>query len=397
MRRLVHIIVLGVMAVITAGCDIFCNPTVEKRMALLYVAATETSLSPYASGNITDMLAGYVPEKGSQDQELLVFFQDRNSSSSTLRSEATLSRYYKNSAGTVMQEVIATYNEDFNACDPESFAQVLATAEATCSPTHRALLFSSHGTGWLPVGYFDGPGERSGAKLQVARESIGYDAKTKDEIDIVEFASVLGNYHWEALLMDCCYMGAVEVAYQLKNSCDWIIASPTEILIQGFPYTVILDNLFNKPGREGLEYISQKYYELYQSQSGGMQSGTIALIDCRELDALSDICANIVAESREAMESVNRLGVQHYFYNSRKDYFFDLAHYFEQFASASRYAQLAEQLDKAVPYKNSTEEFLGLAIEHYSGLSSYIPNPSYPTLNAYYKSLEWNKKVKVIE
>lgn len=414
MKRILHIILTAALLVFNTGCGDWCNPTtVEKRMVLLYIAATESALSPYADGNITDMLSGYVPAKGSKEHELLVFFQKRDINTSTQRSEATLSRYYANRSGEVVKEVIRTWGEDFDCCSPESFAEVLATAENTCKPTYRCLLFSSHGTGWMPVRYFDGGGEESvmlrvpskstgeGDVSRLSRlhicESIGYDAPTGNEIDIRDFATELGKYHWESALLDCCYMGTIEVAYQLRNCCDWIIGSPTEILITGFPYPVILDQLFNHPGREGLECICQKYYELYEGQSGQLQSGTIGLTKCSELDRLADICSAIVNDNRVAMSGIYRNGVQHYFYRAGKDFFFDFAHYFEQFATKESFAEFTTQLNLAVPYKNSTAKFLGLDILHYSGLSCYIPSDKYPKLNAYYKQLAWNQKVKVIE
>lgn len=414
MKRILYILLTVTLLVFTSGCSKWCSPSPsEKRMVLLYIAATESALSPYADGNITDMLSGYVPAKGSREQELLVFFQNRDINTSTLRSEATLSRYYTNRSGQVVKEIIRNWGEDFNCCTPESLAEVLATAEKTCKPTSRCLLFSSHGTGWMPVSYFDGGGEesvmlrvrsKSTGKSDVSElsrlrisESIGYDAPTYDEIDIRDFATELGKYHWESALLDCCYMGTIEVAYQLRNCCDWVIGSPTEILITGFPYPDILDQLFNHPGREGLETICQKYYELYQGQSGQLQSGTIGLTKCSELDRLADICAAIVNDNRVAMSGIYRNGVQHYFYRAGKDFFFDFSHYFEQFATKESFAEFTAQLNLAVPYKNTTEKFLGVSMLHYSGLSCYIPTDKYPKLNAYYKQLAWNQKVKIIE
>ena len=406
MKRFLHILLSLALLLPAVSCDKWFSSKAEKRMVLLYIAATEASLSPYAEGNVTDMLREYVPQKNSKKEELLVFFQMRDTDSPTKRSDATLKRYYTANNGKVAEELISNFGNEFNAADPESFSQVLALAESTCQPTYRSLLISSHGTGWLPVGYFDAnngesvmsilPKTKAYSRMQV-RESIGYDSNTRDEIDIRAFARALGAYKWESVLMDCCYMGTVEVAYQIKDCCDYMIGSPTEILITGFPYTVILDQLFNHPGREGLENICEAYYQLYQGQSGALQSGTIALVCCGELDALAGICAEIIATDRSDMQDVVRNNVQHYFYNAKKDYFFDLAHYFETFATSSQYARFATQLDKAVPYKAATAKFLGVEMVHFSGLSCYIPSESYPKLNAYYAQLDWNQKVKVIE
>ena len=417
MKRFISIVLTAILLVpMTACSDWFTPRETNTRMVLLYIAATERALSPYADGNISDMLREYVPSKKSNDQQLLVFFQNLDTDSPTNRSDATLTRYYTSNSGKIVAELVSNFGNEFDAADPESLARVLKLAESTCKPTTRCMLISSHGTGALPIGYFDGDGEKSSDAFSISRasysegdapainpsrmamrESIAYDSHSHNEIDIRDFAQVLGEYHWESVLLDCCYMGAVEVAYQMRQCCDYIIGSPTEILITGFPYPVILDQLFNHPGEEGLKAICQAYYDLYQSQTGALQSGTIALVNCSEMDALADICADITASRRSEMEAVKRLNVQHYYYNSRKDYFFDLGHYFELFASEEQYERFSAQLDKAVPFKASTKQFLGINIEHYSGLSCYVPSASYPILNAYYKQLAWNQRVKILE
>ena len=91
------------------------------------------------------------------------------------------------------------------------------------------------------------------------------------------------------------------------------------------------------------------------------------------------------------------MNVQHYFYNNKYDYNFDLADYFRQFATEDQYTRFSSQLGRAVPFKATTKEFIGLKIERYSGLSCYIPDSRYVRLNDYYKQLAWNQKVVVVE
>ena len=402
MKSFLNIALILCALVFATGCPDVHKPE-QKRMVLLYVAATEGSISGYAESNVLDLLKGHVPSKNSGSEELLVFFQDRDNNTASKRSDATLSRYYTNNSGQVVRKELINYGSDFNACSAESFELVLANAEAQCSPTYRVLMFSSHGTGWLPPGYYSsGESIRSTdesvsvASPGAVRESIGYDSPTKDELDICDFASILGKYHWEALIMDCCLMSTVEALYQLRTCCDWIIASPMEIMIDGFPYCELLDPLFLDPGQSGLETICQKYYEYYQSREGIYQSATIALVKSSEMDNVASVAADIVALRRTEMESVYRGGVQKY-YTGSLDWFFVFAHYFKQFSNEAQFEALADALESAVPFKKATAKAYNIDISHYSGLSIYIPKASYTTLNAYYKQLEWNQRVKIIE
>ena len=419
MKRLFHIVLALVALITAAGCEGWFNTEEpEMNMVLVYIAATEQSVSNYASGNIADLLSGYVPAKSSKKEALLVFVQKKDVSTASGRSDATLTRYYANNSGEVISELIYNYGSEFNACDPSNFERVLADAQAECNPTRRTLAFSSHGTGWMPEGYFDGRGDFSRTRglcysmsredegMQLSKlakvESIGYDGPTKEEMDIRDFAEIVGKYKWDALLLDCCYMGAIEAAYQLKDCSDWIIASPTEILIYGFPYDAILEKAYKEPIQSGYEYICQKYYDFYEekgSQGKSYQSGTIALVNCKELDALADVCAAIVDDRRPEIGLVARMSVQRYFYKASKDYFFDLSDYFKQFATETQYSLFETQLKNAVPFCAATDEFIGLKIdkEHFCGVSCYIPNPDYPNLNAYYKQLAWNQKIQLVK
>ena len=413
MKKALQIILAAVMTMLFCCC---CDPHQtdnQRRLFLVYIAGTDQTIDNFAKGNVIDMLDGYVPSKQSSNDVLLVFYQGIDYSSDTRRADATLTRYYLNNSGKLVTEIVASFGNGFNACDPDSFEEVLDIAEDYCSPAYRTLLFSSHGTAWLPIGYFSNPidktvyyaaPKRNGAESSLhslsklhSVESIGRDQPTGDELDIIDFARITGKYHWDAMLIDCCLMSAVEVAYQLRDCCDWIMASPTEILADGFVYRNITEKVFKSHNEAGYRYLCQQYYDFYQARTGSLQSGTIALIKCSELEALSDICAEIVATRRSQMEAVDRMSVQHYFYNNKYDYNFDLADFFKRFASESQYSRFSAQLDKAVPYKATTKEFIGLKIDTYSGLSCYIPDSRYVALNDYYRQLAWNQKVLVVE
>ncbi|MCF0172316.1 MAG: hypothetical protein HUJ91_01040 [Bacteroidales bacterium] len=402
MKKILRILSL-LLLVVPTGCD-WLGPKAEPEvnMVLVYLAGNN-NLSSYISNNITEIVGGYIPPMSNKNQQLLVFI-------SLVGDDAVLRRYCCNKKGEVLYEDLKNYGEDFDACTPDALAQILDDAELICHPTHRTMLFSSHGSAWLPSGYYSHSTDASGAaeeRLAVpvtkadyphaAVNSIGQDADTGNELDITDFARIAGRYHWDSILIDCCYGGSVELAYELRSICDYLIGSAPEILGYGFPYKILLNELFNNRGEVGLKFICQKYYEMYYNQIGMEQSGCIALVDCSQLEALADICRDIVADRRSEMSSVKRGDIQPYHYVARKDYFFDLGHYYESFATAEQYRDLTTRLDAAVICKYATPKFLGVSIDHFSGLSTYIPKSSYVNLNAAYRQTSWNRKVKVLE
>ena len=69
------------------------------------------------------------------------------------------------------------------------------------------------------------------------------------------------------ILMDTCLMGCVEVAYELRNKCDRLLFSPTEILSDGMVYTTMAALLTNV-ATPSLNTIAKEYFDHYQAQSG---------------------------------------------------------------------------------------------------------------------------------
>jgi hypothetical protein len=59
-------------------------------------------------------------------------------------------------------------------------------------------------------------------------------------------------------------------------------------------------------------------------------------------------------------------------------------------------------LNECIIYKAATPSFLGLQIDSYSGLSMYLPSVTKDDqgvagLNAFYKTLAWNKATNLVE
>ncbi len=90
--------------------------------------------------------------------------------------------------------------------------------------------------------------------------------------------------------------GGIEVAYEFKDKCDFIVASPAEILATGFPYDRVIEPLFDN--NADLEEVCKRYYDYYNSQSGVYKSGTIALYNTSKLDAWL-LCAKLFSHLTE--------------------------------------------------------------------------------------------------
>jgi hypothetical protein len=105
------------------------------------------------------------------------------------------------------EQKIKTYQE-FNSADPANINRLLGEIIEMYPSDSYGLILWSHGTSWLPAG--------------VPVKSFSADGNSR--MDISELAEALP-VKFDFILFDACLMGAVEVAYELRNKTDYIIAS----------------------------------------------------------------------------------------------------------------------------------------------------------------------------
>ncbi|MDR1170137.1 MAG: hypothetical protein LBK97_04805 [Prevotellaceae bacterium] len=266
------------------------------------------------------------------------------------------------------EQRIKTYQE-FNSADPANMNKLLGEITEMYSAKSYGLILWSHGTSWLPTG--------------MPLKSFAVDGNR--QMNISDLAAALP-VKFDFILFDACLMGAVEVAYELRNSADFIIASPTEIIDMGFPYDEIVPELL-KPS-VNLSMVAQKYFDYYNALEGAYRSASINLIDTKELENLAKFTAELIS-GNEMDENFDRTEVQRLDVYEEQ-YTFDFADFVAKaFPSANRDAFTA-QLSKTVLYKAHTPAFLEeYQIETYCGLSCYMPASGRADLNAYYQSLQW--------
>lgn len=403
---------------------------------LLIYAAGQNNLANDIRGNITDFCRGYLPQ--GNDSNILLAYEKLESSYTPAASY--LIRYYMHS-GQITADTLLRLSPDKPAASGSTLNEVLTYVKDNFpAEGGYGLLFSSHASGWLPKGYYgnsdyyDNLYRSGGTSAQKIREmqsgpfpvpyveqerpahlppvkSIGQDrlllngTLTSMEMDLREFSEAIP-MHLDYIFFDCCLMGGIEVAYQLRDKCDRIILSPTEVLATGFDYGQMSARLLGGSSPD-LEGVCRDYYKLYANHPSGGQwrSATVTLTDCRNLEPVAQACRNIFQNHREAISAINPDDVQR-FYTQDYHWFYDLqdmaAH---SGASRAELDALENALNGCVIYKAHTDTFLydmfdpeyGFEIRTYSGFSSYLPSDGSAYLDANYKLLDWNMATGLVE
>jgi hypothetical protein len=267
------------------------------------------------------------------------------------------------------EQEIKTYQE-FNSADPATMNKLLREIAEMYPSESYGLILWSHGTSWLPAG--------------VQMKSFATDGNR--QMDIPDLAEALP-MHFDFIIFDACLMGAVEVAYELRNKTDYIIASSTETIDSGFPYELVIPALLSST--PDLRKAAESYFDYYQQQSGAFRSATVSLINTKELDNLAHITSQLISGQTFDIASFDRTSVQRLdMYDEQ--YTFDFLDFITKAFPEADKRQLIEQLAKTVLYKAHTAEFLEeYEINTYCGLSCYIPHSGRNDLNSYYQQLGW--------
>lgn len=380
-------------ALFCTSCDWFGWGEEKETYTVLFYLAADNSLSSYAEENlfgrensdIQGIVDGYMPSADDEENILLVYYD--------LGDEygPKLSRFYRGHDDKVYEQTLVKYPVNQNSATMETLEAVIADAETVYPSTRHGLILWSHGTGFLPEGYGDSnEGKRKSLLTSFAEER-------SREIELQDLRKVLSPIHYDYIIFDCCLMGGVEVAYELKDCADYIAFSQTEIMAVGLQYGTMMNRLFNIPYTENAVIaVSQDYMDYYFSLPENDQCATWSVVKCSELPALAEVCSIIFEDNRDKIATLDRSDIQNYYRFSTK-WFFDLDDFIGRIAEDEQYGRFTAALNRALVYRNATSRFLSIDIRHYCGLSTYIPYSGYPQLNTYYSKLLWNEAVGLVK
>jgi hypothetical protein len=258
-------------------------------------------------------------------------------------------RYVIGEPGYVTEQETLTA---FNSGDPEALIQTAAWLFAKYPAERYGLVLWSHGTGWAPAEVAAVAGEaRPGANdtavesheraaapgslvlfrstlraLQtppaVSERAILFDDGSGQSLDTLELARVTRTIAErigkpiECLGMDACLMASLEVAYQLRDSVNCLVASEELVPAHSWPYARIYALLAAAPDQDGRAFakaVVEQYVQFYTATPPAAGDVTKVAIDLRELGTLgrtTRVLANTLAA--EMQHSANALWeVQH--------------------------------------------------------------------------------------
>ena len=375
------------------------NPPVEtaRRTVLIYCAAQNSlgvSGTYYKSAWTEDSLELAAGKHFiSDDDRLLVFVDD-----------AYHPRLYRFRADA-NPELILQWGYDANSANPATFKDVLLRVKERFPAEEYGLSMWSHADGWLPSSNTNYSKARTLPTLSPL--SFGIDVGTngnmhsdhtsnnKDlgaQMNITDMAVAIreSGLHFTYIFFDACLMQCVEVAYELRDVTDYLIASPISIAAAGAYYTHMLERGFFSANPTD---IAKTYYEDVTSEELARVYDdfgiVISALKTKELDALAAAVRTALADidfsAYPDLTDAHAYHVYSYNYYYRPHYY-DMRSALRHLLTNAQFAPVEAALTRATAFYAATHKYWvgprdsdyhSLALAECCGVSMFFPQKAY--------------------
>ena len=387
------------------------NPVKDVKHTVLVYMPSENNLSPYAQSDINEMIKGR--QLVGDDCDLLIYV-DRAS-----KTEMPFIARINNSNEQPV-DTLYKYPTDFYSSEPAKFQEVLQRM-ISFSPKSQdyGLVLWGHANGWI----LENDGQN------VIRRAYGVDNGNNESTQMVKEPARWLNIpdlakcfqqvgkHWRFLFFDCCNMQNAEVAYELRGTTDYIIASPAEITGVGAPYDKLVADFFI----EDTEQMAIKTCADYHAQLDYIgEHLPISVVKTSQMQALAEATKNILPEIQAWLQTSNPTQGIIYYYNYDSDY---KRNYFPEYGKVmydmndmiraslanepEKYEKWATAFFEAVFYSETSSRWHSNTIqqpfdfevtsEKFGGMSMFFPLPKYEqsehNYNEEIKQMQWYQAV----
>lgn len=359
-------------------------------LTLVYIMA-ENSLNDFAYADIKEMesAASLIPE----DCRMVAFVDDCRM--------PRICRFYDDN-GVATCDTVYKFTDDFCSSDSSNLRLVLNKVLDMYPAKSMNLVMWSHGSGWIRGTKAKAPMLRS---IGVDNGQNSYSNSSTDVIEIEELAAVINSLPIDVqmLMFDACFMQTAETAYALRNSAEWIVASPAEIPGNGAPYHLLMEPFFSM--QFNVEDVINAYLSAYRNNSAGV---LLSAVRCDAMQKLADCTKNIIPDYfyfgseqlNNALFSYLPGGYCSYTVPVYPDYL-DMNALMKSRLSNQDYDEWSRALAETVPYSVASNSwysalhccFFSVDRTVYSGISMFVPMDEdwYSTYNESFKTTEWYK------
>lgn len=370
---------------------------VANRTLLVYMIASNT-LNGYDRNDIKEMQQ--ICHDGVLDgNRLLIYHQ-------TYEKQATLKEIMPY---TDQIDTLKVYDSSVSSLSSVRMDEVIADMKNMAKANDYGLVLWSHANGWIVVS--DANSGESSIKSSNNQSLVSTLAFGEDKSQGTTYymnTSVLGNTlrgkGLSFIFFDCCYMGSVEVFYDMRGTAPLVGASAAEIIAEGMPYHLTLPYFFRQGEADFIGAVNADF-QYVDAKTDLNRTGTFSIVDMTKMDELAEACRDFYSFHPVTHESFEP---QRFMYE-RTCYHYDLAHLIENYnlpegADEETLASFEKArgralnaIEAAVVYKANTpyiwpNDPIGqVKLDHHCGLSTYFLRSEADALSRNYSDTNWWK------
>ena len=388
-------------------------PVIDNELTILLYMPWTGSLSseglyPYLAENVESVCTAIEGMKGMTDYRLMLFISESYNKSKLY--EIT----YNESRAKCEKKLVKEYSgHEYTAV--KGLTDILNEVKDHASAQNYAMVLGCHGTGWTfkdswhrypnyaketSPSLGEGPGvgipyqNYDGVITPMHTRFFGSVSDISTfSTDIPTLAQAIANagMKMEYILFDDCYMANVEVAYELRNVTDFLLASTSEVMAVGVPYYSMWASLASvTPGYVDAVSAFDRFYRDYV-----MPYGTFSAIDCHQMDELATAMREINLKYKLSDEALHSIQVLDGFYDP---IFFDMGDYLEKLCTGSvDYSYVVTLMESAVCSKCSTPQIYSflynsptfIDVNTFSGITISDPSINSVALDGKEKTSWW--------
>ena len=273
---------------------------------------------------------------------------------------------------------------ELNMGDPQTLVDFVQWTIAGYPADHYLLILWDHGSGW-----------KKGTSLK-PRKGIAFDDTDDDYLTTVEMSSALQTIagslgrNLDIVACDACLMQMAEVAYEIRASADYYVASEETIPWDGYPYDDWLTALASSPSMSAAELsalLVDTYVDSYNGGSQGEDYVTLSAVDLSKIAEVAGVAGDFGTALGNAMDSCCQhiityvSGTQSYTDSDYKD-LYHLAELMQENVPDDGVIAAAGAMQSAVTVAVIANRSVGSMLGDSHGISIYYPYP-YPYLPSY--------------
>lgn len=186
-------------------------------------------------------------------------------------------------------EIYGDEGDELNMGREETLRNFVAFCKATYPSDHTALVLWDHGSGWAPPLPGTSPPETKAIAID--------DTSEGDALSVKAVAGALAGQAVDVLGFDACLMAQVEVAWELRDSARYMVASQGVEPASGWDYTGLLNRFFAlADGDKTPEAWALCATESYMGAESADLDRTLSVVDLHALSPLGEAVNALAAE-----------------------------------------------------------------------------------------------------